>query len=97
MTAVLTQQPRHQYDEPRPGRSYCAVVDYDCLAPAGLSTGAGYASLSGVRRTDLHTCAYCGEPVCERCSTEIKGQRYCTGMHRQDDLDEWVALAERRR
>lgn len=58
--------------ELRPGRTYCrSVTSYECEAPAGIATGRGTASLPGVHRDDLRTCAYCGEKVCAKCSDTI--------------------------
>ena len=57
----------------RPGRTYCtAVTSPECQAPAGYGTSAGTARLPGVRKDDLLTCAYCGEPVCGPCSRFVR-------------------------
>ena len=54
------------------GRSYRAqVVDNDCEAPAGFGTAAGAGPVSGVRRSDLHACAHCGDLVRGPCSREV--------------------------
>ena len=77
----------------RPGRSFCSAVESnECQAPAGVRSGAGYASMSGVRRADLLTCGYCGEPVCGPCSDEIDGKPVCLS-HSEVDLMLWMGLA----
>lgn len=83
--------PKHQYDQPRPGRSYCTPVDsYDCLAPAGFASGMGVGSCPGVRRADLHTCSYCGEPVCQNCSSDTSGLGRTCDTHSADELSDSV-------
>ena len=84
------------------GRSFCSdVSSQDCAAPAGLRGGMGYASLPGVKRSELHTCGYCGEPVCSACSGEMeppaffKSQRpvrVCLG-HNEDELADWLGIS----
>lgn len=91
-----TKAPRHQYDQPRPGRSYCSVVETDCLAPAGYRSGAGIASADGVRRADLHTCGYCGEPVCQRCSTDYGPDGFACDSHDPAELLSWIQRPRRR-
>jgi hypothetical protein len=79
-------------DAPRPGRSYCSqVTSYQCLAPAGYRTGSGSASVTGVRRIDLLTCAYCHEPVCKNCQSEFNGEPVCEG-HEPEELADWIGL-----
>lgn len=76
----------------RPGRSYCNDVSSgDCQAPAGFRTGGGFASSPGVRRADLLTCGYCGEPVCARCSSEVDGKPVCLG-HDEEELLYWMGM-----
>lgn len=78
----------------RPGRSYCSsVTSNSCEAPAGLSTGGGLAGLPGVRRSDLLTCGYCGEPVCRECSSEVDGQSVCES-HDEQELLWWVGVPD---
>lgn len=84
------------------GRSFCSAVEsYDCEAPAGYRSGAGYFAASGVKRSDLHTCAYCCEPVCGPCSDTMtppaffKDQRpvrVCLS-HSAEELSVWLGVA----
>lgn len=77
----------------RPGRSFCSDVSSGaCQAPAGYRTGSGTASASGVRRADLLTCGYCGEPVCRECSSEVDGKPVCLS-HDETELLWWMGLA----
>ena len=86
------QTAAHQYTSPRPGRSRCdAVTSYECLAPAGYRNASGTASVPGVRRSDLHTCGYCQEPVCHNCSTQYGDKRVCD-THSEDEILDWVDL-----
>lgn len=85
--ARLAEQPQ----APRPGRSYCAAVENnDCLAPAGVRAGIGFARLPGVRRADLHTCGYCGEPVCHACSSDYGEAGWACDSHDPEDLLVWL-------
>jgi len=89
--STVEQSQRHQYASPRPGRSYCdAVWSYECLAPAGFRSGLGVGSCPGVRRSDLHTCRYCGEPVCENCSSDHDGLGRVCDSHQPEELPGWV-------
>jgi hypothetical protein len=84
------------HEDPRPGRTYCtAVEDYDCLAPAGISTGAGAAGVPGVLRKDLFICGYCGEPVCLKCSTEFGDLGRSCDNHKPEELMDWLRLMAR--
>lgn len=83
---------------PRPGRSRCdAVTSYECLAPAGYRTSSGAASVPGVRRADLHTCAYCGEPVCQNCSTSYGDLGRACDSHNEHELLDWINAWTKRR
>lgn len=85
---------KHQFDDPRPGRSTCTSVStYDCLAPAGYRVGSGFASAPGVRRSDLHTCGYCGEPVCNNCKTDFADAGVACDSHSEDELLDWLRWA----
>ena len=84
------------------GRSYCnAVESYDCEAPAGYGNGRGSARVSGVHRSELHTCAYCSELVCSECSDETSPPtflkrrglvRVCLS-HGAEELADWLGLS----
>lgn len=82
------------YDQPRPGRSYCSqVTSYDCLAPAGYRSGSLLASAPGVRRMDLLTCAHCGEAVCKNCQGDFNGEPVCNA-HEPEELADWIGLTK---
>ena len=55
-------------------RRSCVVSDSECLAPAGLFCGGGWAEGSGSCRG---TCTECGEAVCRKCSRIVRGVRIC--------------------
>lgn len=79
------------------GRSHCAAADsYACEAPAGYRSGTGWAAAPGVKRSELHTCAYCGEPVCTECSSELTGdlagKRACV-THEDAEIARWLGVA----
>jgi hypothetical protein len=84
------------------GRSFCTdVSSYECEAPAGIRTGRGTAAMPGVKRSDLHTCAYCQEAVCGACSdtmtppASFKDQspvRVCLS-HAEHELAHWLGVA----
>lgn len=87
--------------ELRPGRSYCAAVESNsCQAPAGFANGMGHAALPGVRRADLLTCAYCGEPVCRACSDTMTPPEFFRDQtpvpvclsHPEDHLADWLGV-----
>lgn len=87
--------------ELRPGRSYCSAVEsYECQAPAGFRNGRGSAGLPGVRRADLLTCAYCGEPVCAKCSDTMTPPAFFKDQtpvpvclnHPDDEVAEWLGV-----
>lgn len=94
-TATLAQpEPKHSYDDPRPGRTYCAsVTSIDCLAPAGYGNSRGTASVPGVRKADLYECAYCCEPVCQKCAV-VFGDRYACALHDPEQVRAWLGLNE---
>lgn len=82
---------RHQYDKPRPGRSTCSAVEsYYCLAPAGVRVGNRVGAVNGVRRSDLHTCAYCGEAVCQECSSDYRDHGRACDSHSPEELLRWL-------
>lgn len=59
----------------------CVVSDYKCLAPAGWSTGIGYAT-NNLESCGKTRCYVCGESVCIECSNLVtwyhKRVRACT-------------------
>jgi hypothetical protein len=50
----------------------CAVVNENCLAPAGYAVGNG--AMEGTEYVTT-TCIVCGENVCEECSKLVKVKR----------------------
>jgi hypothetical protein len=54
----------------------------------------GHASMPGVHRDELHVCWYCGERVCEQCSTSFDDLgRACDAHDERELLDALDALA----
>lgn len=86
LAAPATPAASH-YLNPRPGRFHCAsVASGDCLAPAGWRGGGGVTAAPGVRRSDLHTCASCGDPVCATCKADHPTAGPVCGHHDPQDL-----------
>lgn len=71
-------------------KTYCSAVEsYECEAPAGYRTGMGTASCPP--QAGLLECAYCGEPVCRKCSDVIDDRTVCLS-HPEDELMWWLNL-----
>lgn len=81
--------------------AYCSAVEsYNCEAPAGYRTGRGYAALKGVRKSELLTCAYCEELVCNECVTFMVPPAFFADQdpapvgldHSPEELADWLGL-----
>ncbi len=47
-------------------------------------------------RLTLRHCAYCNEPICQRCRFVSRGKSYCSPTHRDSDagIGHWLRRRE---
>lgn len=64
-------------------RQFCAVVNAECLNPAGYRSATGV--FSSGRASVLWECPTCGNPACKKCRGKRKNKTVCAHCAEKDD------------